>query len=280
MKLATKVLILPFCLLLAVPAMAAPITDPNDARSWQGATLETFRSLLGYATRQDLVDANILDDGVFAYTAGYASTFTLPSAPCGSHPGNLGMSLYIGGNQGCSGYSYNPGNYDYTCGGATLADYADRGRCLDMWWIQDNGDGDITSGNIWDLGAASNQVAVFPIIDHGPLPEEAIEYTAYLSNNPGATTIGTDGNTEWVLATLDKVYLEGWISTWIADGFTTVWRLPGAQTFRYVNVISGGVGAIQHDGDDEIDTVIGLTSSGNPVPAQPSTWGHLKSRYR
>ncbi|MEO7513783.1 MAG: T9SS type A sorting domain-containing protein, partial [Gemmatimonadaceae bacterium] len=80
-----------------------------------------------------------------------------------------------------------------------------------------------------------------------------------------ATVVGTDGNTQWVLATLDKVYLEGWNASWIAYGFTTVWRLGGGQTFRYVNVVSGGVGAIQHDGDDEIDTVIGLTSGGDPV---------------
>ena len=271
---------MPVLLLLARPVSAAPITDPDDARTWQGASLETFRVLLGFATRQDLVDANILDDGVFPNTASYASTFTLPADPCGSHPAGLGTSLYVGGVQGCSGYSYNPSNYDYTCGGASLSDYAERGRCLDMWWIQDGGDGDVTSGNVWDLGAPANQVAVFPIIDHGPLPEEAIEYTPYLSNNPNATVTGTDGNTEWVRALLDKVYLEGWNSSWVADGFTTVWRLPGAQTFRYVNVVSGGPGAIQHDGDDEIDTVIGLTSGGDPVPAQKTSWGGLKSLYR
>lgn len=280
MTRATKILILPVLLLLASPVSAAPITDPNDPRSWQGANLETFRSLLGFATLQDLVDANILDDGIFPNAAAYASTFTLPAAPCGTQPANLASSLYIGQVQGCSGYSYNPGTYDYTCDIATLADFAERGRCLDMWWVQASGDGNVGTGNIWDLGAPSNQVAVFPIIDHGPLPQEAIEYTAYLSNNPNASATGTDGNTDWVLATLDRVYLEGWNAAWIADGFTTVWRLPGGQTFRYVNVVSGGPGAIHRDGDDEIDTVIGLTAEGDPVPAQKTSWGGLKSLYR
>ncbi len=279
MKTATKVLLLSVMLVSARPSIAAPITNPADPRVWQGATLETFRSLLGYATLQDLVNANILDDAIYPVTAAYASTFSLPSTPCGSFPTGL-VSSYIGQVQGCSGYSYNPANYDYTCGGATLSDYSDRGRCLDMWWIQDGGDGDLTSGNVWDLGGQSNQVAVFPIVDHGPLPQEAIEYTVYLSNDPNATVEGPDGNTQWVYAALDKVYLEGWISTWVADGFTTVWRLPGAQTFRYVNVVSGGRGAIHRDGDDEIDTVIGLTTGGDPVPVSGTSWGRLKILYR
>lgn len=269
MKISTKKHVIHcFCisvLLLSPGALAAPITDPADPRAWQGASLETFRSLLGLATLQDVVDANLLDDGAFPHTASYATTFSLPGAACGSAPLGITSPAYIGNVEGCSGFSYDPGSYAYNCGNVSLAEYAQRGSCLDMWWLQDNGDGDITTGNIWDLGAPSNQVAVFPIVDHGPMPQEAIEYSVYLSNNPYATTIGTDGNIEWVYAKLDKVYLEGWHSGWIADGFTTVWRLPDAQTFRYVNVISGGPGSMHHDGDDEIDTVIGLTFEGTPV---------------
>jgi len=246
-------------------ANAAPLTDPDDPRTWQGASVETFRVLYNFPTRQAVIDAQLLDDAVFPKTADYATTFTFPDAPCGASPSGISAPTYVGAAQGCSGYSNDPASYNYNCGGATIGDYAARGRCLDMWWIQDMGDGDLATANVWDLGGPSNQVAVFPIIDHGPLPLEAIEYTVYLSNNPSAVGSGTDGNTQWVLATLDKVYLEGWISTWIADGFSTVWKLPGGQTFRYVNVVSGGVGSIQHDGDDEIDTVIGLTAGGEPV---------------
>ncbi len=265
MKRIAALLLLASTLVLPRVAPAAPITDPNDPRSWQGATLETFTFLLGFASNEALVAAGILDDGVFPNTATYASTFSLANSPCLTSPPGITPPTYIGLVQGCSGYSYIPANYGYTCGGASLPDYAARGRCLDMWWIQDLGDGDVTTANLWDLGGPANQVAVFPIIDHGPLPQEAIEYSVFLSNNPNATTVGLDGSTQWVAAKLDKVYLEGWISTWIADGFTTVWRLPGGQTFRYVNVTSGGPASLQHDGDDEIDTVIGLTSGGEPV---------------
>lgn len=250
-------------------AFGAPVTNPNDPRSWQGASLETFRSLLGYPTRQALIDAGLLDDGVFPPTADYAASFVRPNAPCGAKPPNIAAPTYVGGVQGCSGYSYNTAGYDYSCGDASLQDFAKRGECLDMWWIQDGGDGDVTSGNVWDLGGQSNQVAVFPIIDHGPLPGEAIEYTVYLSNNPGATSIGTNGETQWVRAFLVKVYLEGWHPGWIADGFTTVWQLPSGQTFRYANVVAGGPGALVRDGDDEIDTVIGMTIGGEPVCSRP-----------
>jgi thrombospondin type 3 repeat protein len=246
-------------------ARADLVTDPNDPRSWQGATVETFRQLLGFPTRQDLINAQILDDGVFP-TNGYDATFPGPGLrPCATQPPGIATPLYIAGVEGCSGYSYNPATWDYVCGGASLTDYAERARCLDMWFIQDFGDGNVVNSNVWDLGGPANQVAVFPIIDHGPLPGEAMEYSVFLSNNPAATTIGTDGNTHWVLALLDKVYLEGWTRGWIADGYTTVWRLPNGQTFRYANVTAGGPGALIHDQDDEIDTVIGLTSAGEPV---------------
>ncbi len=267
-------LILSFGVLLGVaillprPVRSALLTDPDDPRTWQGASVETFRVLLGFATRQEVIDAHILDDGVFPTCIDLAAFPGPTGAPCGSHTACLDLhrATYIGNLvTGCSGYSYDPTSYAYTCGGASLSDFAQRGECLDMWWLQDTGDNDISTGNIWDLGGPSNQVAVFPIIDHGPIPQEAIEYTVYLSNDPLATTIGDDGNTQWVRAFLDRVYLEGWHDGWIADGFTTVWRLPNGQTFRYVNVVSGGPGALQRDGDDEIDTVLGLTFGGEPV---------------
>jgi hypothetical protein len=136
-----------------------------------------------------------------------------------------------------------------------------------MWWLQDTGNNDMNKSNttVWDLGGPSNQVAVFPIIDHGPMPQEAIEYTVYLSNNPDAVSVGPDGNTHWVTASIVKVYLEGWHPGWIADGFATVWQLPGGQTFRYVAVPPAGPGALIQDGDHELDTVLGLTFEGEPV---------------
>lgn len=241
--------------LMATSAQAIPLTNPDDARSWQGANVGTFASLLygsnTLANRQAVINSNLLDDGTFNTTG-------------------VGTGSYYGNNLGCSGASTLGGGYGYWCGNESLATYTARANDLDWEWVQDLGDGGTswTQGNVWDLGGLANQAVVFPIIDHGPVPQEAIEYSVYLSNNQYATTTGTDGNTQWVQAELDKVYLEGWSSTEIADGFTTVWKLPNDQEFRYVNVFAGGPGSLIHDGDDEIDAVAGLHA--NNTPSNPT----------
>lgn len=247
-------------ILMASSAQAALLTDPNDPRSWQGATVGTFATLLygsnTLANRTAVISSNLLDDATFNTTG-------------------VGTGSYYGNNLGCSGFSTLGGGYGYSCGTEPLATYTTRANNLDWQWVQDLGNGGSSwaEGNVWDLGGLANQAVVFPIIDHGPLPGEAIEYTVYLSNNKFATTTGSDGNTQWVQAMLDKVYLEGWNSSELADGFTTVWKLPTAEEFRYVNVFAGGPGALLRDGDDELDAVAGLhqdNTPSNPVP-EPST---------
>ena len=56
-------------LVLAQAASAALLTDPNDPRSWQGATVGTFAQLYFGAntatTRQQVIDNKLLDDGIF-----------------------------------------------------------------------------------------------------------------------------------------------------------------------------------------------------------------------
>ena len=242
---------------------AALLTDPDDPRNWQGATVGTFAGLVygsdTLANRQQVIAGGLLDDSTF-------------------NTSGVGTGSYYGNNLGCSGFSFADGTYGYSCGGESLAQYTLRANELDWQWVQDNGNGGSSwaEGNVWDLGGTANQAVVFPIIDHGPLPGEAIEYSVYLSNNKFATSLGSDGSTDWVLADLDHVYLEGWDMTQIADGFTTVWRLPGQQEFRYVNLFSGGPGALHRDGDDEIDTVAGLHFDNRPtnptgVVPEPST---------
>ena len=56
-------------LLLYPTAFAAPITDPADPRNWQGASLETFRSLLGLATlmRQGVTNFGAINRTVWPY---------------------------------------------------------------------------------------------------------------------------------------------------------------------------------------------------------------------
>jgi hypothetical protein len=81
------------------------------------------------------------------------------------------------------------------------------------------------NGTISDLGGQANQAVVFPIIDHGPLPYEAAEYTVYPTNDPTSTNLS-----HWYLALLDQVYLQGWEadSVSLADG----WLYHGMETPR------------------------------------------------
>lgn len=101
---------------------------------------------------------------------------------------------------------------------------------------------------------------MFVFVDHGPVPGEVLENTAWLSNDPDAADDG------WTQASLVHVYGSGWSpDPNIADGFVAIYQLPTAATFRYVSVTWGGPGAITRDGDNEIDAVGGLTSEGTGV---------------
>ena len=120
--------------------------------------------------------------------------------------------------------------------------------------------GSPSNGIIWDLGGPANQAAVFVFVDHGPVPGEVLENTAWLSNDPDAA----DGG--WTQANLAHVYGGGWSADPnIADGFVAVYKLPLDATFQYVSVSWGGPGAIVRDGDNEIDAVGGLTAQGGCV---------------
>jgi hypothetical protein len=137
----------------------------------------------------------------------------------------------------------------------------------DFFWVQDNGattnfgngifGGAPSAGLVWDLGGQANQAVVFVQVDHGPLPQEVLENTAWLSNDPNADDSG------WTQAVLDHVFLQGWSpDPNIADGFVAVYKLPANATFQFVSVTWGGPGAIHRDGDNEIDAVGGLSAQG------------------
>ena len=53
----------------ALSSHAALLTDPNDARSWQGANVGTFATLYygsnTLANRQLVIDNKLMDDGIF-----------------------------------------------------------------------------------------------------------------------------------------------------------------------------------------------------------------------
>ena len=126
---------------------------------------------------------------------------------------------------------------------------------MDQHWIQT----DNTIGNtIWDLGFQATKAAVFNTIDHGPLPQEAIESTVYLSND----------KLIWTQAVTERVWLEGIYadSSVVWDGFAYAVGTGSNATFRYASVIWGGPGALLADGDNEINGIMGLQSDFQPPP--------------
>jgi len=237
---------------------AVLVTDPNDARSWQGATVGTFASLFygadTLANRQLVVNNQLLDDGIFN-AAGYTSA-TLMATP-----------WTVGQAGGTSHDLTGTGSYAYSHPTTNVFTAA---NSIDNLWFQSSGR---IGDTVFDLGAPSSKAAVFNTIDHGPLPQEAIESTVYLSNDL----------VTWTQAVVDRVWLEGFQpNTGILwDGFAFAVKTPGGGNFRYASVIHGGPGALQHDGDDEINGIMGLNDNFDPVtpdvpePASLVLWSVL-----
>ena len=81
----------------------------------------------------------------------------------------------------------------------------------------------------------------------------------------------------WTQASVQRVWLEGFQANtgihW--DGFTYVVGTGTSDTFRYASITHGGPGALEDDGDDEINGLMGLDNSfhGNPAVPEPGTLG-------
>jgi hypothetical protein len=182
-------------------------------------------------------------------------------------PANFVLGTYIKGADD-GGQDLNPNALNnYVLNNTFAADANGR----DNLWVQDNGNqttfssgvvgGRPSAGIVWDLGGQANQAAVFVFVDHGPVPLEVLENTVWLSNDPNASDVG------WTQASLTHVYGAGWApDPFITDGFVAQYTLPDPlATFRYVSVTWGGPGAVQRDGDNEINAVGGLTAGGTGV---------------
>lgn len=237
-----------FILIAAIQVtQAALITDPNDPRTWQGASIGTFATLYygsnTLANRQLVVDNGLMDDSIFDPT-GY-TTGTLLNTP-----------WLTSGGSACQGESLDTtgtGSLAYNCTGNSIAT---SGNAIDNLWFQSSGS---IGDTVFDLGFQASKAVVFNSIDHGPLPQEAIESTVYLSNDL----------VNWVQAVVERVWMEGFNTIlgiqW--DGFTYAVGTGTNSTFRYASVIHGGPGALINDGDDEINGIMGLNSDfGQSVP--------------
>jgi PEP-CTERM motif len=254
-------------LVMAQTASAALVADPNDARSWQGATVGTFAQLYygsdTLANRTLVTTNQLLDDGYFN-AAGYtgASLIRYNGVDTVANPGygTYGTSLdqpnvNNGGNQG---------NYNYVCCSGPGA--AVGANSIDQHWIQTN---NVVGHTVFDMGFGASKAAIFNSIDHGPLPGEAIESTVYLSND----------QITWTQAVTERVWLEGIYSdtSVVWDGFAYAVGTGTSATFRYASVIWGGPGAIVRDGDNEINGVMGLRGDYTPTQAvpEPETYAML-----
>ncbi len=248
---------------ISANAEAVLLTDPNDPRFWQGANVGTFATLYygsnTLANRQLVIDNQLLDDGIFdptGYTAG-----ALVATP---------WATGWGGSGGCTSYDLTgTGSYGYGC---YTTDVFTAANSVDNLWFQSGG---TVGQTVFDLGFDATKAAIFNTIDHGPLPQEAIESTLYLSN----TSAGP-----WTQAVVERVWLEGFMANtgikW--DGFAFAVGTGTSNTFRYASVIHGGPGALISDGDDEINGIMGLDEDfegnpENPAVPEPATMALLGS---
>lgn len=240
-------------LLASQASHGALITDPNDARTWLGAGVGTFATLYygsnTLANRQLVVNNQLLDDGIFN-TTGYVASTLITS-----------IGQYSGQGGGASTDSTGTGGFGYTCCGPAVSRFA-AANVIDNLWMQTSG---VIGQTVWDLGFQATKAAVFNTIDHGPIPQEAIESTVYLSND----------QVNWTLAVTERVWLEGFHPIlgiqW--DGFAYAVGTGTSTTFRYASITHGGPGSLIQDGDNEINGILGTRADFTPSPIpEPGTW--------
>lgn len=241
-----KSLVAALALVASLPTQAALIADPNDPRTWQGAGVGTFAQLFygsnTLANRQLVVDNKLLDDSFFN-AAGFSAASLIKAVGVTSSGRSLDQPGASDGNDG---------TYNYVLGG----DVATAANGIDNLWVQTLS---TTIGNaVWDLGFQATKAAIFNTVDHGPMPQEAIESTVYLSNDM----------ISWTLAVTERVWMEGIYSdtSVLWDGFVYAVGTGTSDTFRYASIIWGGPGALIADGDNEINGVMGLREDFTPPP--------------
>ncbi len=121
----------------------------------------------------------------------------------------------------------------------------------------------------WDLGAATDKVAVFLSQDHGPYPAEGLEYRIYGSN----TLWGAVG----AQAIITDVYLDGWRTHspaedgngngWCSDDVAAVLQLDGV--YRYVKLAAWSSGGGLNE--PEVDAVAAVRIEVD-IDIKPMSW--------
>ena len=117
-------------------------------------------------------------------------------------------------------------------------------------WIQETGGQGgawASDASIWDLGAASNVVDVFPFIDHVDGNETALqegtEFRVYGTNNLNDQV--------WNAANWAVSWTNGHIANQTYDDYTSRWEFNTA--YRYVGIVAGNPEANYGSADAEIN---------------------------
>lgn len=188
-------------------------------------------------------------------TAANAGVFTTAAAQMGAidNPGTMpiGVPAVSVTNAPATFTNSNPTvDYSYTTDGSTNTN---AGFTPDYHFLGSAGTSPATSP-IWTFAALANDYYHYTTIDHGPLPDEALESSLWGSNDGGST---------WTLGTVAEVYEQGWDVAGVPDDGGTRWTFSPAVDMISVQVglTQGVVGSPQppysySDGDFETDAVM------------------------
>lgn len=147
----------------------------------------------------------------------------------GTVPGDFSLGTFLAG----ADFTGTSPATSYGWKADPAVDYS-AGDGLDHRWVE------VTEGGYWDLGFEATTVYVFPVIDHGPVPYEALEF-----NVTGYTYMDTDyPDSTWSEeGRLTKVYEDGWANygtKYESDDWASVWQFD--SPVRYI-----GISAWDHD---------------------------------
>lgn len=144
-------------------------------------------------------------------------------------------------------------------------------NAFDRYWFQIVGVASAT----FDLGAQYDQVYIALNQDHGPYPEEGLEYRVFVSNDNatfselGATTPVTMYQGGWSTAGEGVPSGDGNGNGVLNDDYSALWDLPGS--FQYIRLTPVNPYAAPYN-EPEIDAIMGMSV---PEPATMLLLGSL-----
>ena len=142
-----------------------------------------------------------------------------------------------------SGYMTSPSSFSYSMPSPKGTASA---NAIDRHFIQDIDGGPTDNALVWEFPAETATVDMFPAIDHGPVPGEALEATVY-----GFDDLAAPSST-WEVGDISTIFDEGW-SEWISDDFVSRWEFTSPH--KYYAARWGGPKALLADGDVELDAL-------------------------